>query len=229
MDPEEDLLPLSALQHIVFCERQAALIHIEQLWRDNALTLEGHRLHERVDESGMRRECRGDLVIVRSLALRSLHLKVSGRADVVEFHKADQADPNGVELAGLQGRWRPFPVEYKRGRPSKTSCDKVQLCAQAICLEEMLAIRVTEGALFYGRSQRRYTVQFDEALRSETEQASERLHMLFNAGTTPRAQRQAKCKRCSLETFCMPRAMTRRSGRGYLEKALQQALEGTKD
>src|SRR6266567_7026185 len=144
MYDEEDLLPLSALQHLVFCERQCALIHIEGVWADNALTVEGSHLHDRVDEMGPRIESRGDLRIARGVALRSLRLGLSGRADVIEFHRVTEG---GVELAGVSGLWRPFPVEYKRGRPKRDRCDEVQVCAQARCLEEMLETAVPAGAL----------------------------------------------------------------------------------
>ena len=127
----DDLLPLSALQHIVFCERQCALIYTEQAWTENRLTVEGKIMHERVhDES---RESRGDVRIDYGVSLRSLRLGLIGKADVVEFHR--QPD----------GSWRPFPVEYKRGKPKADDCDKVQLCAQAICLEEMLSVRSRRG------------------------------------------------------------------------------------
>ncbi len=229
MDSDDELLPLSGLQHLAFCERQAALIHVEQIWRDNSLTLEGTWLHDRVDETAPRRECRGDLVIVRGLALRSARLGVSGRADVVEFHKAGPSEDTGVRLENLDGLWRPFPVEYKRGKPKPGNADQVQLCAQAMCLEEMLDLSLHEGALFYGRTQRRTPVTFDAELRAATEKVAERLHELFRSGTTPRAEREPKCTSCSLEPLCMPRAMTRRSSKRYLQRAVDEALEDNED
>jgi CRISPR-associated exonuclease Cas4 len=226
---EDDFLPLSALQHLVFCERQCALIHIEQVWRDNPLTLEGSHLHGRTDEGAPRRECRGDLVIVRALPLRSFRLGLSGRADVVEFHRAAKGSPAKAEaglawsgpLAHLPGSWRPFPVEYKRGKPKADRCDEVQLCAQAMCLEEMLAVGVPAGALFYGAMQRRHEVQLDDGLRSETERAAARLRELIVSGVTPTVRRQPRCKRCSLLDVCMPGATgSRRSARAWLAEAM---------
>src|SRR4051812_29295938 len=183
---EDDLLPLSALQHLLFCERQAALIHVEQLWAENPLTVQGRQLHEKVDSAAG--ESRGDVRVARSLPLRCLRLGLSGRADLVELHRVsddDDAGEPGAVLPGVAGRWRPFPVEYKRGRPKPYHADEVQLCAQALCLEEMLGTPVPAGALFYGQTRRRHDVPFSEALRGETEEAAARLHRLLASGVTP--------------------------------------------
>ncbi len=235
MFTEDELLPLSALQHLVFCERQCALIHIEQVWSDNALTLEGSRLHHRTDERGPRREVRGDVVILRSLPLRSFHLGVSGRADVVEFHRvlpkldthsSSQNLSGGVTLPGLEGVWRPYPVEYKRGRPKTDLSDRIQLCAQAICLEEMLSGKIPEGAIFYGKVQRRNEVIFDPQLRTETESAARRLHVLISLGKTPTARKEPKCDRCSLFDLCLPQTTGEgRSAQAFLSEALSHSLE----
>ncbi len=234
MFSEEDLLPLSAVQHLVFCERQCALIHVEQAWSDNALTLEGSHLHRRTDDQGPRREVRGDLVILRALPLRSFSLGLSGKADVVEFHRVPsgpfsrELGPEREEatpLPGLEGKWRPFPVEYKRGRPKKGPADRVQLCAQAMCLEEMLNLPVPDGALFYGRAQQRTEVIFDPGLRTETREAAARLHELIAAGVTPRARKEPKCERCSLVDVCLPGAGSgARSARAFLTEALSEVL-----
>ena len=206
--PESDLLPLSALQHLLFCERQCALIHLEGAWDENRLTAQGRLLHERVHER--EDESRGDLRIARGLRLRSLRLGLTGQADAVEFHR--QAD----------GTWRPFPVEYKRGRPKPGDYDRVQLCAQAMCLEEMTGADAPEGALFYGASRRRETVAFDAALRAMVEGAARRLHALVAAGVTPSATYEKKCEHCSLIARCRPR-MPR--GDGAVERYLARALE----
>lgn len=220
---EDNLLPLSALQHLVFCTRQCALIHIEGLWADNALTVEGEHLHDRVDESGPRTESRGDVRIARGLLLRSLRLGLSGKADVVEFHRVGEG---GVRLAGAAGLWLPFPVEYKRGRPKRDRCDEVQICAQALCLEEMLEVAVPQGALFYGAQKHRFEVAFDESLRAETCRAAARLHQLVSGRVTPAARREPKCDRCSLLELCMPDAMSKgRSAQHYLEKMVREVTE----
>ncbi len=212
---DDDLLPVSALQHLVYCERQAALIHVERIWVDNPLTLEGHHLHRRVDDQAPRREVRGDVVLLRGLPLRSLQLGLVGRSDVVELHRREgrpppflrAQPPEAVPITGLSGIWAVLPVEYKRGKPKTDRCDEVQICAQAVCLEEMLAVRIPHGALFYGRRQRRHDVVFDAHLRTETEQAVERFRHLMTSGRTPKAQRTAKCERCSLQDVCLPQAM----------------------
>ncbi len=214
---EDELLPLSALQHLVFCERQCALIHIERVWADNAFTVEGSALHESVDRAPP--ETRRSLRIVRDLPLRSTRLGLVGRTDVVEFHRLEPgSDPAlGTRLPGHGGLWTPFPVEYKRGRPKRHRADEVQLCAQAMCLEEALGMAVPEGALFYGKTRRRKDVRFDEALRLETEAAASRLHDLLRSRVTPPAvYEKRKCLSCSLFDLCRPRAADR-SARRYVE------------
>jgi CRISPR-associated exonuclease Cas4 len=219
---EDDLLPLSALQHLVFCERQCALIHIEQVWADNALTVQGVHMHDKVHEDGDRTESRGDMRIARGLPLRSLRLGLSGVADVVEFYRVNEA---GIRLPGVGGLWKPFPVEYKRGRPKKDRCDEVQVCAQTICLEEMLEVDIPEGALFYGTTRRRFDVTFDAALRAETEYAAQRLHDLIRSRQTPPAVRESKCDRCSLLEICMPEVAAKsHSVKSYLDSAIKKSL-----
>ncbi len=207
MFAEDDLLPLSALQHLLFCERQCALIHLERVWVDNPLTVEGTHLHERADSGEA--ESRGDVRIVRSLPLRSLRLGLSGKADVVELHRLED------------GVWQPHPVEYKRGRPKAHRADEVQLCAQALCLEEMLGQPVPRGALFYGQTRRRLEVDLDTPLRQITEEAAARLHRLFQSGVTPTAVREPKCDQCSLLGVCLPDAPAH-SARRYLSRFLNE-------
>ncbi|WP_084503211.1 CRISPR-associated protein Cas4 [Desulfatirhabdium butyrativorans] len=202
--PEADLLPLSALQHLLFCERQCALIHIEQAWVENLFTAEGRIMHERVDSG--RSESRKDLRISFSLPLHSLRLGLVGKADVVEFHR--EIRQNGNKTSDLV-IWRPFPVEHKRGRPKKESWDKVQLCAQAMCLEEMLSLEVPEGALFYGKTRRRVDVVFDAELRCETAETARRLHELFASGKTPPPVLTSACESCSFIEVCLPHALER--------------------
>lgn len=207
---DEELLPLSALQHLLFCERQCALIHLEQIWMENPLTVEGRHLHEQAD-SGIP-ESRGDLRIARALPLRSLRLGLTGRSDVVEFHRIGES------------AWRPFPVEYKRGRPKSHRADEVQLCAQALCLEEMLGVDVPAGALFYGQTRHRLDVVFDAELRRLTEDTAARLHRLIASGVTPAPVYEPKCDQCSLLPVCMPAAPAG-SARHYLDRCLRAALQ----
>jgi CRISPR-associated exonuclease Cas4 len=219
MYAEDDLLPISALQHLSFCERQCALIHIEGAWAENRLTAEGRVLHSRTDEPET--ESRGDVLIARALRLRSFALGLSGVADVVEFHRAASDSQGGVELPNLRGLWRILPVEYKRGRPKSTNCDAVQLCAQALCLEEMLGAHIPEGALFYGEPRRRTDVLIDDALRAETRELAERLHTMIATGTTPAARYDSRCKQCSLIELCLPKSLTKyQSSRLYIERMI---------
>jgi CRISPR-associated exonuclease Cas4 len=203
---EDRLLPISALQHLLFCPRQCALIHIEQLWNENVLTAEGRIAHEKVDDGGA--ESRHGVKAVFGLALRSFRLGLIGKADVVEIAQT------GV------GGIRAFPVEHKRGRPKQKDCDRVQLCAQAMCIEEMLGITVEEGALFYGKTRRREDVVFNEGLRSLTEETARELHRLLGSGVTPRAEHGKKCESCSLIEQCLPKVSTAgRSVKRYLAAA----------
>jgi len=214
MHDETDLLPISALQHLAFCERQCALIHVEQIWSENRLTAEGRILHERVHEAAA--ESRGDIRIVRGLRLRSLRLGLIGIADVVELHRDTGS---GVAVAGIAGHWLLFPVEYKRGKPKADACDEVQLCAQAMCLEEMLNCSVAEGALFYGTTRRRKDIAFSPALRAMVEDSAARLHALVASGVTPPAIYSKKCESCSLKDACLPEV--RKSAQAYLQSVIR--------
>ena len=211
MYEENDLLPLSGLQHLLFCERQCALIHIEQVWVENRFTAEGRIMHERVHGEG--RESRGDVRIEYAMPLRSLRLGLIAKADVVEFHR-DTESPDSI--------WRPFPVEYKRGKPKKGNYDKVQVCAQALCLEEMLDVDIPAGALFYGKTRRRQEVVIDSALRRETEDAAKRYHALVESEVTPRPVYSKKCDSCSMVDLCMPKTVAKaRSINNYLKDAVR--------
>jgi CRISPR-associated exonuclease Cas4 len=215
MFDEDDLLPISGLQHLMFCERQWGLIHIEQIWEENRLTAEGRVLHERAHASGS--DSRVVTRTARGLRLHSLRLGLVGQADVVEFHRA----VDGIALPEVEGLWRPFPVEYKRGRPKRDACDEVQLCAQALCLEEMFHREIGEGALFYGEPRRRHPVAFSAVLRDRTQALTARMHALYRAGKTPSAAYEPKCERCSLVARCMPRLLSKPPGVArYLARAL---------
>lgn len=201
------LLPISALQHLLFCERQCALIHLEGLWAENRLTAEGRLLHKKVHEADdeQRRRTR----LIRGLELTSQRLGLYGIADMVEFR--DDAPPK--------------PIEYKHGRPKASRADTVQLCAQALCLEEMLDQHVPEGAAFYGKTRRRLVVAFDTGLRAATEAAAGRLHLLIRGGVTPKAQREPKCDRCSLQSLCMPDVLgPRATASRYLQATVAELL-----
>lgn len=215
MYAEDDLLPLSALQHLMFCERQWGLIHLEQVWEENRLTAEGRVLHERAHGGGT--EKRPRVRTSRGLRLHSFRLGLVGQADVVEFRWA----ADGVALPEAEGLWRPFPVEYKRGRAKRDSCDEVQLCAQALCLEEMFGGVIGEGALYYGEPRRRTPVMFDSTLRQRTEGLAGRMHELYRARITPIAAYGKHCENCSLMAQCLPRLVSKPPGvTRYLARAL---------
>lgn len=203
MYDESDYIMLSALQHYQFCPRQCALIHTEQQWAENRFTAEGKVLHERADSGAVQQK--GGLRIVRTLSLCSQQLGLSGQADVVEFH----ADG------------RVYPVEYKRGKPKKNRCDEIQLCAQALCLEEMLNVRIESGALFYGQQRRRKEVLFDTELRELTREVINKTHTLIQGRKTPLAEYDKKCEACSLLSLCLPKSCgSGRSVSRYLERML---------
>ena len=191
---------------MAFCERQWALIHIEQQWEENPLTAEGRVLHEHVHEAGA--ESRKTLVaMVRGLPLHNFRLGLSGQADAVEFRATKSDDRQGVTLDRRAGRWLPFPVEYKRGKPKKQICDLVQVCAQALCLEEMFSVTIPGGALFYATPRRRQEVAFTAELRRQTERLCERMHNLYQRRETPPPIYTRGCESCSLKTVCMPRTI----------------------
>ncbi len=192
---EDALVPISALQHQLFCPRQCALIHVEQQWLEDGATAEGRILHERVDGGGADR--RRGVRTVRDLSIRSLALGVTGKADA-------------VELQGRPPDLQPFPIEYKRGKPKAHRADEVQLCAQAICLEEIFGVPVPEGALFYGQTRRRMTVAFDKTLRALTAETAAAVRTMFAEGRTPPPVPMAACARCSLEPLCRPQAIASR-------------------
>lgn len=204
---EDDLVMISALQHYLFCPRRCALVHIEQQWQENRFTAEGRILHERVHGGG--RESRRTLRVEFDVPIRSLRLGVIGRADIVEFHRQEN------------GLWQPLPVEYKRGRPKKDDTDRVQLCAQALCLEEMLDCVVPEGALYYGEKKRRTAVVFDAGLREKTAHTAALLHVLLDAGKTPPPQYAERCESCSFLSLCMPKVATHKQVGRYLQKMVE--------
>jgi CRISPR-associated exonuclease Cas4 len=218
---EDDLLQLSGIQHMAFCERQWALIHIEQVWEENSRTLEGKYLHEKADDP-FKNETRSNIRIVRSMPILSYRLGLRGLADVVEFHKAEnQPEGVAVKLEKRKGWWQPFPIEYKRGRPKPDDRDAVQLCAQAICLEEMLKVSIAYGFLFYGQTKRREQIEFNRSLRTRVEGLSAKMQKMFAEGKTPKAQKGKHCSLCSLIEQCQPNLTARhRSVEAYLKRML---------
>lgn len=223
---EEDFLMLSGIQHIAFCERQWALIHLEQAWAENVRTVEGKHLHERTDDP-FEDETRKDIRVVRAMPLVSYNLGLCGVADVVEFHRVeDELKGLTVRLKKRKGWWRPYPVEYKRGRAKPDDRDAVQLCAQAIALEEMLDVSIDTGCLFYGQTRRRETIVFDQSLRLRVEELSEKMHRMMFEGTTPKAQKGKHCSLCSLIELCQPNLTSRKhSVKDYMARMIDSEVK----
>ncbi len=202
------------------------MVHIEGIWSDNIFTALGQNMHERVHTTEV--ESRRDLRVTRGLLLRSLTLGVTGKADVVEFQRLNELESNSasvdlraIKLNGVRGLWRAYPVEYKSGHLRHEVGYEIQLCAQAICLEEMLGTHVTEGSIYYGKTGRRLDLVFDSQLRLATETACCQLHSVLNSDETPPAKYEPKCTKCSLLDFCLPKVMSQnRSVKSYMDKVV---------
>jgi CRISPR-associated exonuclease Cas4 len=197
--PSEDLLPLSGIQHFVFCRRQWALIHIERQWQENVLTMEGRLLHKRTDDPFFT-ETRHGVITARAVPIASYRLGLSGVCDVVEFTES----PEGVKLPGREGLYLPAPVEYKRGHEKLDRCDESQLCAQAMCLEEMLAVNIPAGFLYYGEIRHRVQVVLDDELRQWVGEMCSEMHAYYRRGYTPKVKTSKACSSCSLADICLP-------------------------
>lgn len=210
---EDDYLQLSGLQHFLFCRRQWALIHVENLWQENYRTVDGTLMHQNVHQEG-NIEKRGDRIIIRGMRVSSATLGVSGQCDAVEFLK----DPGGVALDRWEGRWKPFPVEYKHGSPKEDLSDAAQLCAQAMCLEEMLCCKIDRGALYYGETKHRQEVLFSEELRGTVMSALAEMHELAKRGYTPKVKPRKGCNACSLKDLCLPKMNRAGSVEAYLKR-----------
>ncbi|MGL4852847.1 MAG: CRISPR-associated protein Cas4 [Phocaeicola sp.] len=218
---DEELLMLSGIQHYCFCPRQWALIHIEQTWADNRLTVEGEHLHQRVDNPLLMVK-RRDIVTLRSVQLVSRVLGLYGLSDVVELHRSDTAD-NAITHPQYSGYWQLLPVEYKRGKPKQDDRDAVQLCAQAICLEEVYKVHISKGYLYYGETSHRVEVEFTNRLREVVAELSKQMHDCFNNGKTPLAVYKTHCRSCSLIETCMPKTFsTPRSVAYYLKPLMNE-------
>lgn len=208
---------LSGLNHFMFCRRRWALVHIEQLWKENEYTLDGHYMHERVHDASFT-ESRGSVLLSRGMPVRSATLNITGVCDMVELHK----DPQGVPIQGREGTWRLYPIEYKRGKPNERGADEIQLCAQAMCLEEMFVTEIPEGAVFYGETHRRLPVVFTEELRQKVRASLEEMHGLFERGYTPRARMTRACRNCSMMELCQPGLSKQMSASEYVRRMLEE-------
>lgn len=215
---EEDFLQLSGLQHFKFCRRRWALIHIEHQWAENYRTIDGAILHQNAHDTAFQ-ESRGDRFITRGVSVYSAELGVSGQCDVLEYRQGN----TGIPLAGKDGLWQPYPVEYKRGKPREDTGDTLQLCGQAMCLETMLCCDIPEGALYYGEIRRRQRVAFTPELRLQVQELLEQMHELYQRGYTPKVRPSKFCNACSLKELCLPKLMKNRSVSAYLKSAMEDA------
>lgn len=214
---EDELLPLSGIQHFAFCRRQWAIIHIEQSWEENVHTVLGDLFHARAHDACLR-EKRGDTLTIRGLNIRSLTLGVSGQCDVVEFHLCE----DGIPLNGEAGLWRVVPVEYKKGRRKLGEADELQLCAQAICLEEMLCTDIPKGYLYHGQTRTRDEIPLTTELRKRTHEIAASMHELFRKGHTPSVRRTSRCAQCSLQNLCLPEMDQKESVTAYYARRLKE-------
>ncbi|MFD2115577.1 CRISPR-associated protein Cas4 [Paenibacillus yanchengensis] len=209
---DNNYLLLSGIQHFQFCKRQWALIHIEQQWEENVLTIEGQHLHQKADEPFIR-EKRGDKIIARAMPVQSRTYGITGRCDVVEF----VADEQGVELAGYGGKYIVVPVEYKRGKPKRGKEDIVQIVAQALCLEEMLVTEISTGFIFYNETKQRIQVNITEQQKQETIAIITEMQRYYQAKHTPKVKTGPFCKSCSLKHICLPKLMRSSSVQSYID------------
>lgn len=217
---EEDFLMLSGIQHFSFCKRQWALIHIEQQWQENLRTIEGEILHEKTHDTTIK-EKRGDLIVSRGMSIFSRTLGVTGACDVVELHKAS----DGVSIFGRDGTYKPIPIEYKRGKPKEDESDVLQLCAQAMCLEEMLLCEIPEAFLYYGETKRRLKIILDDGLRQRVKTIFKEMHELYDKRYTPKVKLSKSCKACSLTEVCMPKLCKNPSVVDYIKKNILEVEE----
>lgn len=215
-DREDEYLMMSGLQHFDFCRRQWALIHIEQQWNENRFTTEGRIVHDNCHDSSFTEKRKG-LLITRGMRIVSHKLRLSGNCDVVEFHRSEK----GVPINHYSGLWLPVPVEYKRGHSKQIDADRLQLCAQAISLEEMFVCGIEYGYLYYRETNRREEVLFDSQLRDKVVELSNEMYDYFTKGWTPRAQYQAKCRSCSLVDICLPKQQGKADVKSYINGYLE--------
>lgn len=217
VDDRDYYLMISGIQHFEFCKRQWALIHIEQQWEENVRTIEGQHLHEKADQPFIR-EKRGKKLIVRAMPIKSEELKISGICDVVEFI----SDEKGVSLEGEEGKYLPFPLEYKRGRPKKNDSDILQLTAQAICIEEMLLCNVEKGYIFYNEIKKRQEILFTDNLKKRVKEVTREMHGYYSRRYTPKVKTGNHCRNCSLQNICMPNLLAKESVKNYIGRMLKE-------
>lgn len=219
---ENDYLMMSGIQHFCFCRRQWALVYMEQQWQENIYTIEGKLEHTRCHDESLT-EKRGNLLIVRGMRVISHRLHLSGSCDVVEFH----ADPSGISLQKWDGLWKPIPVEYKHGHSKENDADRLQLCAQAMALEEMLVCEIPQGILFYEETRRREIVELTDELRNTTQKMADEMISYFSRGYTPKVRPAKHCNACSIKELCLPKLYKQSDAAAYISEHITQAVTGS--
>ena len=213
---EEDFLQLSGIQHFIFCKRQWALIHIEKQWCENEKTVDGQFFHKNAHDK-IRHERRGNTLISRGMYVHSRELGLSGQCDVVEFYKCE----NGINIVGEKDLWQPYPIEYKRGKKKPTLCDEAQVCAQAMCLEEMYCCNIPEGAIYYGENRHRMNVDLNEKIRNLVRESVKEMHDLYTRGQNPKVHKKKSCESCSLVGICMPELFEENTVDDYIQRMIK--------
>ena len=217
---EDDYLMISGIQHFKFCRRQWALIHVEQQWEENLHTVTGELMHKKAHDHSLAEKRKG-VIIARALPVSSREMGISGECDVVEFHLCE----DGIPLHGYRGLYSVYPVEYKKGKPKQNEEDRLQLAAQAMCLEEMFSTRVPEGALFYGETRRRESVEITEELRCQVRKIFQEMHNYYDRKYTPKVKYSKACASCSLKEICLPRLGKSVSVKTYISQMLKEGGE----
>ena len=222
MYKDEDMLMLSGIQHFMFCPRQWALIHIDQQWEENRLTVEGELLHKNVDNPTYRQK-NGDVITLRSVVIASKRLGLYGVTDAVELHPVTEGQ-DAIQHKSYPGIWKPFPIEYKRGKPKHSAVDEVQLAAQVMCFEEMYGIQIGFGALYYGETKHREVIKIDQSLRENTIRCANDMHNIFSTGRVPKVDKGKHCRNCSLVNICLPNMVNSSKVSSYLKKCLYEEI-----
>lgn len=222
MYSEDDYIQLSGIQHFAFCKRQWGLVYLEQQWLENLKTAEGRIVHERAHDS-FSSEKRGNLIISRGIQISSKELGISGECDVVEFHRSDPESAQSAYIPEYDDYFKVIPIEYKRGTPKTEEFDRLQLCAQALCLEEMLCVDIPQGCIYYAETKRRQKVEFTDSLRNNVRNIISQIHDYTSRGTTPSAKRTKSCNACSVKDICLPQLEKKKSAKEYIMSAISDA------
>ncbi len=222
MYSEDDYIQLSGIQHFAFCKRQWGLVYLEQQWLENLKTAEGRIVHERAHDS-FSSEKRGNLIISRGIQISSKELGISGECDVIEFHRSDPESAQSAYIPEYDGYFKVIPIEYKRGAPKTEEFDRLQLCAQALCLEEMLCVDIPQGCIYYAETKRRQKVEFTDSLRNNVRNIISQIHDYTSRGTTPSAKRTKSCNACSVKDICLPQLEKKKSAKEYIMSAISDA------